>query len=111
MRFGERLRVDLGAGTCLVPPLLLQPIVENAVTHGIAHVLAGSTIRLAASRTASTLSFIVENPVDRDRPRKTGAGLGLANVRSRLFALYGADARISATEQDGVWRVEIARST
>ena len=45
VRFGERLEVSIdagGAGACMVPPLLLQPIVENAVTHGVAHVLAGA---------------------------------------------------------------------
>jgi LytS/YehU family sensor histidine kinase len=110
VRFGDRLRVDLSAGSagaCAVPPLLLQPIVENAVTHGVAQLLAGGTIRIAASRTASTLSLVVENPCDADRRRGTGTGLGLANVRSRLRALYGSDARVSATEQQGAWRVEL----
>jgi sensor histidine kinase YesM len=99
VRFGDRLRIDVsdaGAGPCLVPPLLLQPIVENAVTHGVAHVLAGGTIRIALSRNAGTLTMVVENPCDPDRPRRTGTGLGLANVRARLRALYGDDARIGA---------------
>ena len=53
VRFGDRLNVDVhaaGAGDCLVPPLLLQPIVENAVTHGVAHVVSGGTIRVRAAR-------------------------------------------------------------
>ena len=111
VRFGDRLRIDVsdaGAGPCLVPPLLLQPIVENAVTHGVAHVLAGGTIRIALSRNAGTLTMVVENPCDPDRPRRTGTGLGLANVRARLRALYGDDARIGAREGDGVWRVEVS---
>ena len=111
VRFGDRLRIevsDAGAGACLVPPLLLQPIVENAVTHGVAHVLAGGTIRIALSRNAGTLTMVVENPCDPDRPRRTGTGLGLANVRARLRALYADDARIGAREEDGVWRVEVS---
>ena len=111
VRFGSRLALEVeaaGAGACLVPPLLLQPVVENAVTHGIAHLLAGGTIRVAASRSGATLSIVVENPCDADRPRGTGTGLGLANVRSRLRALYGADAWMAATEHEGVWRVEMA---
>jgi hypothetical protein len=110
VRFGGRLQVDLRAdeaGACLVPPLLLQPIVENAVTHGVAHVLAGGTVRVAASRSGGTLRIVVENPCDRDRPRGGGAGVGLANVRARLRALHGADAHLAAGERDGVWRVEL----
>ena len=111
VRFGDRLRIDVsdaGAGPCLVPPLLLQPIVENAVTHGVAHLLAGGTIRIALSRNAGTLTMVVENPCDPERPRRTGTGLGLANVRARLRALYGDDARVGAREVGGAWRVEVS---
>jgi two-component system sensor histidine kinase AlgZ len=111
VRFGDRLSMDLSAGAagaCLVPPLLLQPIVENAVTHGIAHLLHGGTIRVAAERTDRTVRIVVENPCDRERPRGRGAGVGLANVRARLRALHGQDAWLSAGERDGLWRVELA---
>jgi len=111
VRFGNRLQVELasgGAEACLVPPLLLQPIVENAVTHGVAHVIAGGTIRIAASRGTATLSIVVESPCDPDRPRRAGPGFGLANVRARLRALHGDNARLSTAEQDGVWRVEVS---
>jgi signal transduction histidine kinase len=113
VRFGDRLHVELtaaGAETCVVPPLLLQPLVENAVTHGVARVVEGGTIRVAASRGASRLTIVVENPCDPDRPRRTGTGLGLANVRARLRALHGDDAQVSAAEHDGVWRVEVVMS-
>jgi len=50
----------------------------------------------------------VENPCDPERPRRTRTGLGLANVRARLRALYGDEARISVTEAGGVWRVEVS---
>jgi sensor histidine kinase YesM len=108
VRFGERLAVDVdagGAGECLVPPLLLQPLVENAVTHGIAHVLDGGTIRVIASRTDAELTVVVENPCDPARPRGRGAGVGLANVRARLAAVHGDDASLTPSEQDGRWRV------
>jgi histidine kinase len=110
VRFGDRLRIELagaGAESCLVPPLLLQPVVENAVTHGVAHVLAGGTIRVTASRAGSIVSLVVENPCDGDRPRRTGTGLGLANVKARLRAEYGDDARLDALEHEGVWQVHI----
>jgi uncharacterized membrane protein (DUF441 family) len=112
IRFGDRLDVDLsadaGAERCLVPPLLLQPLVENAVTHGIAHLLDRGTIRIVASRTPARLSIVVENPCDPDRPRGTGAGVGLANVRARLRALYGAEAIVNSSERGGVWRMELS---
>jgi two-component system sensor histidine kinase AlgZ len=111
VRFGDRLQVQVSAGdseACLVPPLLLQPIVENAVTHGVAHMLSGGTVRVTASRTGSTLSIVVENPCEPDRPRGSGAGVGLANVRARLRTLHGTDARVIASERDGMWRVELS---
>jgi two-component system, LytTR family, sensor histidine kinase AlgZ len=112
IRFGERLDVEIaaeaGAESGHVPPLLLQPIVENAVTHGIAHLLDGGTIRIAATRTPARLSIVVENPCDPERPRSKGAGVGLANVRARLRALHGADAVIVTGEQEGRWRVELS---
>jgi hypothetical protein len=110
VRFGERLTIDIDAGDaaeCLVPPLLLQPIVENAVTHGIAHLIDGGTIRVGASRTAAHLTIVVENPCDGDRPRRRGTGVGLANVRARLSALHGRDARLGVAEEHGRWRVEL----
>jgi sensor histidine kinase YesM len=112
IRFGDRLDVELSsdqdAAGCLVPPLLLQPLVENAVTHGIAHLLDRGTIRIAASRTPGRLSIIVENPCDPDRPRGTGAGVGVSNVRARLRALYGGEAVVNSTERGGVWRMELS---
>jgi two-component system, LytTR family, sensor histidine kinase AlgZ len=110
VRFGDRLQVAIDAGGAepyLVPPLLLQPIVENAVTHGVAHMIDGGLVRIAASATPLSVRIAVENPCDPDRPRRTGTGVGLANVRARLRALHGDDARVSATEGDGLWRVEV----
>ena len=110
IRFGNRLSVAISAGNagrCRVAPLLLQPIVENAVTHGIAHALEGGTVGVAATREGNTLQITVENPCDRDRPRGSGAGLGLANVRARLRALYAADAWLEAGEVEGTWRVRL----
>ena len=110
VRFGDRLTSEISsgdAGGSLVPPLILQPLVENAVTHGVAHVLEGGTIRVAASRTGGTVRIVVENPCDPERPGGRGTGLGLANVRGRLKALHGAEAHVLAEEADGIWRVEI----
>jgi two-component system, LytTR family, sensor histidine kinase AlgZ len=110
VRFGERLQVaisDGDAGACLVPPLLLQPVVENAVTHGVSHQLEGGTVAVTVTRSDTQLKIVVENPADPDRPRRTGTGLGLANVRARLAALHGSEARMQTSEIEGVWRTEL----
>ena len=112
VRFAERLQVDLDggdAGDVLVPSLLLQPLVENAVAHGIAHVLEGGAVRIRAERRVASLVITVDNPCDPDRPAGRGTGLGLRNVRERLESAYGGDALFQATEADGrfVARVEI----
>jgi len=107
VRFGERLRIDVTtdeADECLMPPLLLQPLVENAVTHGIAHVLEGGVVKITASRGAATLTISVDNPCDADRPAGRGTGLGLKNVRARLRSLYGTDAALRTEEVDGRFR-------
>src|SRR5688572_18256939 len=66
IRLGSRLHVtretDSGAGECLVPPLLLQPLVENAVVHGVSQLVEGGTIRIAARRAGSMLTITLENP-------------------------------------------------
>jgi hypothetical protein len=110
VRLGDRLHVALAFGDtadCVVPPLLLQPLVENAVKHGVSHVLAGGTISVTASCTPSRLTIAIENPADPDRPRKPGTRLGLNNVRQRLRTLYGSEAGLEWAEQGGVWRVEL----
>src|SRR5687767_7574416 len=111
VRLGQRLTVaretDPAAAACLVPPLLLQPLVENAVTHGVAQLVDGGTIRVAASRTGATLTITLENPCDPDRPRTRGVGLGLDLLRKRLTSQYGATDAVFAQEQAGHFRVEI----
>jgi two-component system sensor histidine kinase AlgZ len=110
VRFGNRLRVEVATGDaddCLIPPLLLQPLVENAVTHGIAHLLDGGVVRIDASRGTATLTISVANPSDADRPAGRGTGLGLRNVRERLRSLYGTDAILRTQEADGRFTVRL----
>ena len=111
VRLGDRLQITVSpgeGGDCVVPPLLLQPLVENAVKHGVSHVLDGGTVTVAVTCTPSRLTITVENPADDDRPRKPGTGLGLNNVRDRLRTLYGPEASIRWEEQNGRWRVDVS---
>ena len=112
VRFGDRLQVerhvDGAAAQCRVPPLLLQPLVENAVTHGIAGLLEGGVIRLDVSRRDQRLSIAIENPRDTESPRPARHGVGLENVRQRLLTMFGGDARLDTHTDDGRYRVELA---
>ena len=99
VRFGERLVVEKewdGGEEWLVPPLLLQPLVENAVVHGISTLVGGGVVRLEARRAGHRLRIVIENPFDPESPVRARGGLGLRIVRERLAALYGPEAIFAA---------------
>lgn len=103
LRLGERLRVawDIEAPVrrARVPHLVLQPLVENAVRHGLAPRTAPGRVRIAARAEADQLILEVEDDgVGLDPTAATGAaGLGLASTRDRLVRLYGARQRLELT--------------
>lgn len=111
IRFGDRLIVDVDvdkeAGSLIVPPLILQPLVENAVRHGIASMLEGGTVRVHATSDNGGVKIVVENPADADRSSGKGEGIGLANVRGRLSAFFGGRGTLRAEESEGWYRVHI----
>jgi signal transduction histidine kinase len=111
VRFGDRLShavvADDAARACPVPPLVLQPLVENAVTHGVAQMLEGGEIRIEAERRGPELRIAVVNPRDSDAPRRKGTGIGLQNVRRRLLALHGDAAEVRVVPGDSTFRVEL----
>jgi two-component system sensor histidine kinase AlgZ len=110
VRFGQRLRVeeaiDADCEGCAIPALLLQPLVENAVKHGIAGLLEGGSIRLAAVRRGGAVAITIENGFDPDTPAER-SGMGLAHVRRRLEVRYGDSARFDAGPGGGLYRVEL----
>jgi hypothetical protein len=111
VRFGARLATDVavddGAAQMLVPPLLLQPLVENAVRHGIASMVDGGTISITASVNNGALRILIENPADPERVHQSGEGIGLQNARGRLAAISGGRASLRAEENDGRYCVMI----
>ncbi len=113
-RFGPRLAVreDIApdAACCLVPPMIIQPLVENAVKHGIGQLPEGGTILLTARRAGSQLRIRIENGVDTALPGARGndSGIGLANVRQRLACLYGHEASIHCARQHDTFGVELS---
>jgi two-component system sensor histidine kinase AlgZ len=111
IRFGSRLNmmenIDPLALNVSVPPLLLQPLVENAVAHGIANLVDGGCIRLDVSLRNGDLSIVVENSFDPEAPLRRRNGVGLANVRQRLEARYGNRAKFGAAPAGTSFRVAL----
>jgi LytS/YehU family sensor histidine kinase len=110
VRFGDRMRsrltVDDAARSCLVPPLLLQPIVENAVKHGIAPSAQGGTVWVDARIEGEHLVLQVRDDGAGASGKAaaadtSGTGTGLTNVRERLAGLYGDRQRLETTVGSG----------
>ncbi len=112
VRLGPRLRIrkvmDDASKSCLVPPLLLQPLMENAIRHGIAQLIEGGEIGISAACPGERLRITVENPCDPDRPKGNGSGIGLANVRGRLDTVYGTEAWLEVEPGESSFRVVVS---
>jgi LytS/YehU family sensor histidine kinase len=111
IRYGERLRmeesIDPAALDAEVPPLLLQPLVENAIVHGVANLIEGGWIRLTVQRRNGVLNVEIENQFDPEAPRRRRNGVGLENVRQRLEARFAGHATFVAAANDDRFRVSI----
>jgi sensor histidine kinase YesM len=103
IRMGDRLRFNITGDEQHrdepLPPMLLQPLVENAVVHGLEPLEAGGELTIGVSTTVSDLVIAISD-TSSEMPRKGaeqrgGTGTGLANVRARLRALYGASASVT----------------
>ena len=103
VRFGSKLRIvqrlDDGCADCPVPPLLVQPLIENAIRHGIATLPEGGEIELRGEQWLGQLRVTVENPFDPDAPPAQKTGFGLPGVRNRLQARYGLAAQLEIEVQ------------
>ena len=116
VRYGPRLsleeKIAPEALECAVPPLLLQPLVENAVAHGISNLTEGGFVRLMVECQGEgetrDLAIWVENNFDPDMPRRKGTGVGLVNVRQRLLTRYGTRGRFDARAEGDRFRVAMA---
>lgn len=108
LRFPDRLklewRLDDAAGAARVPPLVLQPLVENAVHHGVERRSAPSLVHIRTRVRGTQAEVMVDNPLPADGdapPLHKGHGLALANVRARLRLLYDLDGTLETTMRDG----------
>jgi signal transduction histidine kinase len=120
LRLGDRLRVetscDAEARGALVPPFTLQPLVENAIRHGVARVPAGGRVTVAVRVRDERLTLRVEDDGPGCAPSEWtgGTGLGLRSLRERLAASYGGTARFEVSTSPGAGfqaTVELPRGT
>ncbi|MGH9490975.1 MAG: sensor histidine kinase [Terriglobales bacterium] len=106
LRFGHRLvyREEIApqALACRLPALLLQPLVENAIKHGVASLTGPGQLQLTAACAEARLCVSLENDFDSDSPAPARNGMGLENIRQRLEAHYGPRASLA-------WRAEAGR--
>ena len=111
VRFGQRLQLDWQVEpeveAALMPPLLLQPLVENAIKHGISPLPDGGGVRLIARLESGMVHILVENPVDSDGPKPQGLGIGLKQVRQRLLGRFGEDAAFEIGISDRLFAVRL----
>lgn len=110
-RLGERLEVewdlDTDADDVEIPALSLQPLVENAVYHGIEQCTAGGRIRIVARKSAEAVTVTITNPLPASPRPSRGHRIAQDNVRQRLAFVYGDAARMDLRDDDGDYRVTI----
>lgn len=109
LRLGERLRTEFDVDDdCLarqMPALVLQPLVENAVYHGVSRLADGGTISVAVHLRGDRIRATVENPLPSGGDQSPGHRLALATIRQRLDALYGNAGELETMREDGMFRV------
>ena len=111
-RLGDKLKVVLqiapGAERCELPPLILQPLLENALKHGIRPLDKGGTVTVQALVRGPWLHIAISNPVPMDPAPESDGGVGLKNCKTRLAVRYGEQARLIAQQLPGAFNIEIA---
>ena len=111
LRLGERLSVawdldDLSLET-QVPPLILQPLLENAIYHGIEPLPQGGIIHIAGHNQGGNLEIVISNPVAGTSKRTSGTRIAQENIRQRLQLAFGAKADLITSQSEGVYTVTL----
>jgi two-component system, LytTR family, sensor kinase len=104
VRFGHRLSTvidsDEAAGNMRMPPMLLQPLVENAIKFGLYDTTEALTVRISAKAEGESLVLEVKNPFDPETSIPKGTGFGLSSIQRRLYLLFARN-DLLATQADG----------
>ena len=111
IRFGDRLvidsQIDEAALAVPVPPLLLQPVLENAIKHGLAQTTEAFTIGIKARLETNGLHLTVTNPHEPPAFKPPGTGIGLKHLRRRLALLYGRKDLVQIEDENGIFQLKI----
>lgn len=111
LRLGERLRVDWQVADVpldtLIPPLMLQPLLENAVYHGIELAPEGGRVRIGFVRQGDELAIEIANPIASGGQHAAGSQMAVANIRERLALYYDLEARLEIEAAAGNYLVRI----
>jgi LytS/YehU family sensor histidine kinase len=111
VRFGKRLEVSVdvepACEDCEVPPLILQPLVENAIKHGVATLVEGGDVAIRCRLQGHEMRISIENSFDPETPAARRNGVGLVNVRKRLEARYGSSAALEVEIEAQRYRAAI----
>jgi two-component system, LytTR family, sensor kinase len=110
VRFGNRLNAEFNmeadVAACTIPPLLLQPVIENAVKFGLYGTTDAVSIRIALTKANTDLLITVENPYEEDHVTG-GTGFGLSSVSKRLQLLYGRNDLLKANASGKIFTVSL----
>ena len=111
LRLGDRLRIawelDAAPSDALLPPLVLQPLLENAVYHGVEPGLGTGDVLVRIERRGNRVLVRIENPHVEVQQHRAGNRLAIENIRERLALFFDAEARMEASSAGGRYRVEI----
>ena len=111
LRLGERLRVTWKNKDCpmdaRVPPLMLQPLLENAVYHGIEPSSEPGEVSIFMARQRGDIMIEIANPLPKDARQQAGNGMAMDNIRERLMLFFDLEARLDTLVGDGLYRVRI----
>ncbi|MSQ54869.1 MAG: sensor histidine kinase [Betaproteobacteria bacterium] len=111
LRLGERLRViwelDSAPQDALLPPLILQPLLENAIYHGVEPGTGVGEVVVQIAQDGDRVRTRISNPVVSEQPERRGNRMALENIRERLLLFFDAEARIEARVTDGRYEVTL----
>lgn len=111
VRFGHRLNIEVDADDqiklWLIPPLLIQPLVENAIKFGLYGTTEEVLIKIKISRSENSLQMEITNPFDQDMLPPSGSGFGLNGLRRRLYLLYAQNDLLNTSIHENQFTVQL----
>jgi len=111
VRFSDRIlvtkNIDPSCGEMMLPAMVLQPILENAVKHGVNTMITPCTISLNAHCNDSSLFIEITNDFDPDSVPRKGTGTGIQNVKKRLAAIYGRNDLLTFRTEQNMFELKL----